>query len=90
MIVCAEHVLGVRYSGFGDVHAADYPRKLPYPAAVVERQHLGVGPALLNLLFDKVVEIRQRGDLRLMCDAEHLTAARYLAELKTDLLGGGA
>ena len=56
---------------------------------MVETGDLGEGPALLDLLFDEIVVVGKRRDLRLMGDAEHLAAARDLAQLESDLLGGG-
>src|SRR4029434_6153109 len=83
------HVRRVAAREGRDVLAAHHTRDLPHPALSVELVDERDRAALLDLLPDNEVAIREGGDLRKMCDDDDLVRPRARPELLAPD-GGGA
>jgi len=78
------------FRGFGHIHAAQHPANLFDFLPLIDFFHQGGGPAVGHLFADTQMPAAETGNLRQMCDTNHLMMGRQGFQFASDDLRRGA
>src|ERR1700678_805188 len=90
LAACSDHLAGVLLAGLGDHSAAQHACDFLNAGAVVKQAHLDFGAAVVFALLDEKMLVGEGGDLRKMCNAEHLLDAAQGFEFLAYCFGSAA